>query len=111
VQADPAEQDQAGGEPPPARHDDGHGEGDGRDRRDDPRGEIRALIPTPTATEPPPARAVLLERGLERLAREVGPELVAEDQLGIRRLPEQVLDRRISPLVRMTRSGSCISGA
>src|SRR3954449_7175065 len=43
------------------------------------------------ATEPPLARAILLQRGLERLAGEVGPQLVAEDQLGVGRLPEQVV--------------------
>src|SRR3954447_19989607 len=43
------------------------------------------------ATEPPLPRAVLLQRRLEGLPREVGPQLVAEDQLGIGRLPQQVV--------------------
>src|SRR4051812_33862447 len=43
------------------------------------------------ATEPPLAPAVLRQRGLEGLAREVRPQLVAEDELAVRRLPEQVI--------------------
>src|SRR5256885_8863850 len=43
------------------------------------------------APEPPLARAVLRQRRLEGLAREVRPQLVAEDQLGVRRLPHQVV--------------------
>src|SRR3954454_1680029 len=43
------------------------------------------------ATEPPPALAVLGQGRLEGLAREVGPQLVAEDELGVGRLPEQVV--------------------
>src|SRR3954469_22343492 len=43
------------------------------------------------ATEPPPALAVLGQRRLERLGGEVGPQLVAEDQLGVRGLPQQVV--------------------
>src|SRR4051812_45772973 len=48
---------------------------------------LRALA----ATEPALAGAVLLQRRLERLAGEVGPQLVAEDELGIGGLPEQVV--------------------
>src|SRR5947207_13810260 len=43
------------------------------------------------ATEPPLARAVLRQCGLEGLASEVGPQLVAEDQLAVGGLPEQVV--------------------
>src|SRR2546423_12792700 len=43
------------------------------------------------ATEPPLARPVLRQRGLKGLAREVRPQLVAEDELAVRRLPEQVV--------------------
>src|SRR5438270_1162260 len=43
------------------------------------------------ATEPPPALPELGERGLEGLAREVGPQLVTEDELGVGRLPEQIV--------------------
>src|SRR6185436_6453545 len=43
------------------------------------------------ATEPPLALAVLGQRRLEGLAREVGPQLIGEDQLGVRRLPQQVV--------------------
>src|SRR3954451_11188367 len=43
------------------------------------------------ATEPPPALAVLGQRRLEGLAGEVGPQLVAEDELGVRGLPQQVV--------------------
>src|SRR4051794_39084066 len=41
--------------------------------------------------EPPPAPGELGQRRLERRAREVGPQLVAEDELRVRRLPEQVV--------------------
>src|SRR5438270_10699036 len=47
------------------------------------------------ATEPPPALPELGERGLEGLAREVGPQLVAEDELGVGRLPEQVVGQAL----------------
>src|SRR4051812_28987380 len=43
------------------------------------------------ATEPALPGAVLLQRGLERLAGEVGPQLVAEDELGVGGLPQQVV--------------------
>src|SRR4051794_32050129 len=46
---------------------------------------------TPTAPEPAPARGVLVERRLERLAREVRPQLVAEHELRVGDLPEQVV--------------------
>jgi hypothetical protein len=42
-------------------------------------------------SEAPLAARELLERLLEGRPREVGPELVAEDQLGVRALPEQVV--------------------
>src|SRR6187200_3062183 len=45
------------------------------------------------APEPAPARLVLGQRGLEGLAGEVRPELVAEDELGVGRLPQQVVAR------------------
>src|SRR4051812_7993319 len=48
------------------------------------------------ATEPPLALAVLRQRRLEGLAGEVGPQLVDEDQLRVRRLPHQVV--RQAPL-------------
>src|ERR1035437_7538256 len=41
--------------------------------------------------EATPARGILGERLLERLTREVGPQLVAEDELGVGRLPQQVV--------------------
>src|SRR3954468_12169546 len=44
-----------------------------------------------SATEPPLPRAVLLQRRLEGLAAEVGPQLVAEHQLGVGGLPQQVV--------------------
>src|SRR3954454_24391802 len=43
------------------------------------------------ATEPPLALAVPRQGGLERLACEVGPQLVDEHQLGVGRLPHQVV--------------------
>src|SRR4051794_38757587 len=43
------------------------------------------------ATEPPLALGVLREGPLEGLAREVGPQLVGEDQLRVGRLPGQVV--------------------
>src|SRR3954447_9680790 len=43
------------------------------------------------ATEPPLARRVLGQRGLEGLAGEVRPQLVGEDQLGVGGLPHQVV--------------------
>jgi hypothetical protein len=46
---------------------------------------------TRSAPEAPLARRELLQRRLERRAVEVGPQLVAEDELGVRRLPEQVV--------------------
>src|SRR3954447_2818283 len=47
------------------------------------------------ATEPPLARAVLGQRGLEGLAGEVGPQLVAEHQLRVGRLPHQVVGQPV----------------
>src|SRR5215213_4594907 len=44
-----------------------------------------------TAPEAAPPLRVLVERRLERLAREVRPELVAEDELRVRELPQQVV--------------------
>src|ERR1700722_14073296 len=41
--------------------------------------------------EAPAAAGELGKRLLERLAREVRPQLVAEDELGVRRLPQQVV--------------------
>ena len=70
-----------------------------------------ACLAASAAPEPPLAGGELLQALLERLPREVGPQLVAEHELRVRRLPEQVIGMRCSPLVRMIRSGSCISGA
>src|SRR5271163_3376341 len=42
-------------------------------------------------TEPAAALGVLRQRLLERLATEVGPQLLAEHQLGVSRLPQQVV--------------------
>src|SRR5215213_10305071 len=60
-----------------------------RGARSDPALSRRAATLPPA--EPAPARRVLVERGLEGLAREVGPELVAEHELRVGQLPEQVV--------------------
>jgi hypothetical protein len=39
-------------------------------------------------------------------AAEVGPEALGDEDLGVGNLPEQVVEMRISPEVRMSRSGS-----
>src|SRR3954454_14106120 len=52
---------------------------------------------TSAAPEPAPARRVLLERRLEGLAREVRPQLVAEHELRVRALPQQVVARALLP--------------
>src|SRR5205823_225271 len=66
-------------------------------------GEIRAAVAALHAAragprlwhsappEPAPPARELVERGLEGLAREVRPQLVAEDELRIGPLPEQVV--------------------
>src|SRR4051794_29301428 len=44
---------------------------------------------TSAPSEAASARGELVERLAERLARVVGPQLVAEHELGVRRLPQQ----------------------
>ena len=111
VQADQPERDQPSVEGQPAAVDDEErGDRDRRDRDEDPRAQVRArrrglaaparsrraaalaaapcgrapAAPASAAPEAAPARGELGEALLERLAREVGPQLVAEDQLGVR---------------------------
>src|ERR1019366_1384575 len=50
-----------------------------------------AISGPPSPAESAPALGVLGEGLLERLAREVRPQLLAEDQLGVGRLPQQVV--------------------
>src|SRR5437764_5531823 len=52
----------------------------------DPRSLIARGLPTAEAT---PSACIVLERGTEILAAEVGPQLVDEHELGVGRLPEQ----------------------
>ena len=62
--------------------------------------------------EAPLPRLVLLQGGLERLPREVRPELIAGRRAPSRRTARAGSWRsRCSPLVLIRRSGSCISGA
>src|SRR3954447_22366766 len=53
----------------------------------------RAAISAPS--QPAPAARELGQRGLERLAAEVGPQLVAEHELRVRRLPQQVVGQAL----------------
>src|SRR5829696_3429485 len=57
-------------------------------RSDPPSRRAATALPGP---EPPPALGVLLQGRLEHLAGEVRPELVAEHELGVGELPEQVV--------------------
>src|SRR3954451_12940053 len=57
----------------------------------EPPGGRRCDVATSPTPEAPAPRGVLLERRLEGLAGEVGPQLALEDQLGVRRLPQQVV--------------------
>src|SRR6476646_9534196 len=50
-----------------------------------------AIRPPSAAAEPAPAVGELGQRLLQRGAREVRPQLVAEDELGVGRLPQQVI--------------------
>ena len=96
----------------PALDDDEDREDDRRDRREHARAEVRARLRrlrrrarrAPAAGRRPPrgrdisglrtgagGPANSVERRLERLAREVGPELVAEHELRVGGLPQQVV--------------------
>src|SRR5262249_27815143 len=70
--------------PPPGRGRTGTREGRGP----------RASLPRPEA---PLALLVLGDRAREGLAREVGPELVAEDELRVGALPEQIVGDPLLP--------------
>src|SRR5690242_8062793 len=54
-------------------------------------GPDRRADGTLTASEAATAGREFFQALLERLAREVGPELIAEDQLGVCPLPQQVV--------------------
>src|SRR5207302_11391052 len=58
------------------------------------RGRVRARIAITASLSPAeaPASSRILRQGLlERLAREVGPQLLAKHELGVGRLPQQVV--------------------
>src|SRR5439155_11683660 len=48
-----------------------------------------------SGAEAPASPRILLERLLERLAREVGPQLLAKHELGVGRLPQQVVGQTL----------------
>src|SRR6202020_1552637 len=86
-----------------------------------PRGGRRVCAPPAIScdssrTEAPAAAGELGERLFERIAREVRPELVAEDELCVGRLPQQVvrqalLSARADDQVRVVHLGRVQAGA
>ncbi len=105
VHADATDDEHARGEDRPALDHEEQRDRDRRQRREHPRGRLRALVAPLMAAgarrahRPPKRRRrspYSCKRLLERLPREIGPQLVAEDELRVGGLPEQVV--REAPL-------------